>query len=310
LFPADSPARVERARAGYVKGFYMVTTDVFDRLQVLQDILAEKYELEKEIESSPKEMSHMEELVTRLKKEFIEENDKYNATRDTVSFLKQELEDWTSKRERAEKSMDGISTHREYEATDKEIKDATEGEKEARTKLQREDKNLADIKDRLTEREKFLKEQETELAESKGKIEKEVAEFKEKFARLEEKEKEINRDIDPDICFKFERIIRSKQGRGIVAVKGNVCDGCHMILPAQFANKVRRGEEIVFCPYCSRILFFQELESGEAEYFQVDETGSLADFDADFGEDEFDDDDAEEVAYGEEAASGDVEFEE
>ena len=63
-----------------------------------------------------------------------------------------------------------------------------------------------------------------------------------------------------------------------------------MILPAQFANEVREGESIKFCPYCSRILFYEEAEESEMEDFStLDETGSLADFAGDdlddFGED-------------------------
>ena len=63
-----------------------------------------------------------------------------------------------------------------------------------------------------------------------------------------------------------------------------------MILPAQFANDVRTGDKIVFCPYCSRILFYQEIEDGEEEYFQMDDTGSLADLGDDF-DDEYDEED-------------------
>ena len=66
---------------------------------------------------------------------------------------------------------------------------------------------------------------------------------------------------------------------GIVAVKGNVCEGCHMILPAQFANEVHTGDKIVFCPYCSRILYYEEMADGEEHYFPLDDTGSLADLD-------------------------------
>jgi RNase P subunit RPR2 len=82
-------------------------------------------------------------------------------------------------------------------------------------------------------------------------------------------------------------------GRGIVAIKGGVCMGCHMILPAQFANSVRQGEEIVFCPYCSRILFYEEAEQGEEEFFDNDDSGSLADLD-DMEEDDYDEDEEEE----------------
>jgi uncharacterized Zn finger protein (UPF0148 family) len=38
-----------------------------------------------------------------------------------------------------------------------------------------------------------------------------------------------------------------------------------MILTVQFVNEVRKGEGIMFCPYCSRILFYQEESEGELE---------------------------------------------
>ena len=66
-----------------------------------------------------------------------------------------------------------------------------------------------------------------------------------------------------------------------------------MILPAQFANEVHGGDKIVFCPYCSRILFYQELKEGEQEYSHIEDIGSLVDFsdDDDFFGDEYEDDD-------------------
>ena len=37
-----------------------------------------------------------------------------------------------------------------------------------------------------------------------------------------------------------------------------------MILPPQYVNTVRLGARVEFCPYCSRILFYQEDEEGES----------------------------------------------
>ena len=69
-----------------------------------------------------------------------------------------------------------------------------------------------------------------------------------------------------------------------------------MILPANFANEVREGENIQFCPYCSRILYYEEVSEDQAEdYFDISATGSLSDFEDEFDEeeDEFDDETAE-----------------
>ena len=95
------------------------------------------------------------------------------------------------------------------------------------------------------------------------------------------------------MVFKFERIIKNKMGIGIVAIKGNVCMGCHMILPVQFANEVRIGEEYVFCPYCSRILYYEESGEGEEDYFNTEDTGALSDLD-EMEDEEYEEDEEEE----------------
>ena len=265
--------------------------EVFDKLKTLQDILAEKYTLEAKISDAPKDLSTQEELLARLKKEFIEKNANYEEIRVKVLKMKTDLAEAVTNRERGEKGMDTVTTHREYEALDKEIREASDKEQQFRKELQKEEKNLSDLDETLKNDEALIKSQETELNAGKAALAKGIDDMNIKLEDLNREEKTIVPGLDPEILFKFERIIKSKK-TGIVAVKGNVCDGCHMILPAQFANKVHDGEEIVFCPYCSRILFYEEQEEKEDEYFHLEDTGSLSDFADDL--DDSDDDDIEE----------------
>lgn len=50
----------------------MVTTEIFDRLKSLQVILGRKYELESKIDEAPKQLGSQDELLARMKKEYIE----------------------------------------------------------------------------------------------------------------------------------------------------------------------------------------------------------------------------------------------
>ena len=75
-----------------------------------------------------------------------------------------------------------------------------------------------------------------------------------------------------------------------------------MILPAQFANEVRKGDKIMFCPYCSRILFYEEGEDSEENFFTIEETGSLTDFGDE--DDLLDDEDTDSEIDGDEDSSG------
>ena len=265
--------------------------EVFDRLRELQEVLAEKYDLQTQIEEAPKELSSQDELLARLKKEYIEKNAIYEDVRKKVGKLKSDLAEADASREKSEKAMDSITTHREYEALEKEIREATEREQTIRKELQKEEKYLGELNDSLKNEEALIQRQEEELNSGKTTLQNKIDEFNKKLELLTKREEELTPGIDREIIFKFQRIIKSKHSKGIVAVKGNVCDGCHMILPAQFANDVRSGDKIVFCPYCSRILYYQEVEEGEEEYFQMDDTGSLADLSDEDLDDEYDEED-------------------
>ena len=267
--------------------------EVFDKLKTLQDILSEKIVLEQKILEILRLLITQEELLARMKKSFIEKNQDYDKAKTSESEFRNFLADAESKREKAERNMESITTQREYEALDKEIQDAAGKEQEYRNKLQREERIISELEEQMKQSQALIDQQETELEDRRKSIEAEVASKKAQLKALTEREKSLTPDLDPDVLFKFERIIRNKMGRGIVAIKGGVCMGCHMILPTQFANTVRMGEEIVFCPYCSRILFYEESEQAEEDFFNDEDSGSLSDLD-DMEDEDYDDDEEEE----------------
>jgi predicted nucleic acid-binding Zn-ribbon protein len=267
----------------------------FGKLRELQEILSEKIDLEKEIESVPKMFTAQNELIMRLKKSFIEKNQDYETAKMAESEFREMLIQAEAAREEAEKKMDSISTQREYEALDREIHEAAEREAQYRKDLQQEERRITSLDDQMKQSEAFIEQQEAELNERRAQTEVEITEKKKRVETLQRQEETLTEDMDKELLFKFDRIIRNKKGKGIVSVRGGVCTGCHMILPAQFANDVHEGKEIVFCPYCSRILYHEELSEDEVVIFDTESVGSLADLDdLDEEKDEDDDEDEEE----------------
>lgn len=279
----------------------MLMEEVFERLRQFQDILKERVEIEREIENIPKSLVAQEELLARVKKGYAEKTEQLQDVTTRVAELRNELAEAEASRERAEKLMDTISTQREYEALNKEIRDATDKEHQVRKDLQKEERALAEIEESFKRDESMIQLQESEIQEKKRKISEETSAKQARVAELRTSEKTATEGIDTEITFKFERIIRSKQGLGIVPVRGYVCSGCSMILPAQFVNEVRQGNKIVFCPYCSRVLHYQEAEESAGDLIADIESGSLADLD-DFS------DEAEEDSYDEDSDDSDKEM--
>ncbi|HSV56263.1 MAG TPA: C4-type zinc ribbon domain-containing protein [Magnetospirillaceae bacterium] len=277
----------------------MLMEEVFDRLRQYQDILRERVVIEKEIEDIPKSLVAQEELLARVKKGYQEKSEQLQAIYSRAAVIRNELIEAETARERAEKQMDSISTQREYEALNKEIRDSTDKEHHLRKELQKEERTLAEIEESFRRDESMIQLQESEIQEKKRRIAEETERKQTRVADLRISEKSATEGIDMEITFKFERIIRSKQGLGIVPIRGYVCSGCSMILPAQFVNEVRQGNRIVFCPYCSRVLHHKETEESAGDIIADIESGSLADLD-DFSYDE-----AEEDSFDEESEETD-----
>ena len=270
----------------------MVTEEVFDKLRELQDILARKNQLESEISDAPKLLVKHEDLLARYKTNYIKKNEDYEVKRQTVNTLKADLFETEQRREHTEKGMDSITTQREYDALEREIQEATKKEAELRKEILKDEAVCKRLDEEIKSEEEMIERQEKELTERRDALEKDIAAKKDELASLAAGEQRLAPDLDRDTLFKFDRIIKNKQGIGIVPVQGNVCMGCHMILSAQFAIEVREGKSIMYCPYCSRILYYQEssLDSAQDMMFDESDMGSLADLDDPIEDDTSDDD--------------------
>ena len=288
----------------------MVTTEVFENLKKLQEILVQKYELEGKKNDAPKQLSTQEDLLAKTQKEYIELKSNYDSTQDKVTQLKTQLEEAVKSREEGEKGVANSTTHREYEALEKQITEAKLLEEQVRKDLQKEEKELAELNERLKNTEESIKFNEDELNSSRESLNKELSSYDNKLSKLKVEEDKVTKNINniyskeenaelkaQEILFKFQRIIQ-RNSEGIVSVRNGVCSGCHMILPANFANEVREGEDINFCPYCSRILYYEEVaEDQQEDYFDIGAAGSLAGLDEDFEDEdsEFGEDEDEET---------------
>ncbi len=262
----------------------MEEAEIFARLNQLQEDLSEQFALEEEIVKLPRDLKVKQELLDKINLEYIEEHARSESAKDELKSLRIQYDDAVRARENAEKQMELISTQREFEALEKEIKDAASKEQSLLKQLHVKEKQVNEFGERLTEKEQLMMLQKQEVDAEASKIEALLEEKQKQLKNLEKKcTGYIGGDIDEDLYNKFCNIVKNKKGKGIVPIHGLVCQGCHIVLPNQFVNEVRAAKEIEFCPYCSRILFYEESEGAEDTFRKhvedVDiEEGGLSDF--------------------------------
>ncbi len=53
----------------------------------------------------------------------------------------------------------------------------------------------------------------------------------------------------------YDTLRRAKGGRAVALLEGTLCQGCLISLPTSEAQRVRRGDSLVHCSHCGRILY-------------------------------------------------------
>jgi hypothetical protein len=68
--------------------------------------------------------------------------------------------------------------------------------------------------------------------------------------------------VRPDVLKRYGAI-RIRRGLALAAVASGNCSGCNMNIPPQLFNVLQRGNSIETCPYCHRIIYWEELMKDE-----------------------------------------------
>jgi hypothetical protein len=251
--------------------------EIYNTLSKLQVVLAKMFEVEDEIKEIPMALADKEAVLQKTKITYLELHEKSEKVKEELKTLRIRLDEAGVKRETCEKMMETITQAREFETLQKEIEEAKNAEQTLRKGLIAKEKFYDELNAKLSIQEEIMAQQTEEVEEETKVKDQLVAEKQAVLDQIIAEKDELAKDFDQNLLFKFERIIRNKGGIGIVPIHGIVCEGCHMTLPAQFVNDVRRSttmdsegireeDDIHFCPYCSRVLYYEE--SAEDQHFE------------------------------------------
>jgi predicted nucleic acid-binding Zn-ribbon protein len=83
-----------------------------------------------------------------------------------------------------------------------------------------------------------------------------------KNAQAEAIKAELRAKIPHQILGHFDRLV-ARGKKGVAAVRGQVCSGCHMQVPLGVVNTLKQGQDIQLCESCGRYLYLQP--EGEIE---------------------------------------------
>lgn len=244
-------------------------------LKELQEVITEKLNLETEVESIPTGLKNDQIALDEANATLVALTNEFNLVSDEEKSLSIQYTDADHQSTEYQKVVETLNTQREYEAMLKQISEADNLAKSLLVARNAKLDQLKSLKVKLDEQQQLCDDLSSKVAQEKAEVEEKLAGFASKIDELDEKCSQIKEGkISEEAYEKFYSIAKKKGGKGLVPVYGQVCMGCNTVLPMQFVIDLRlkqENDQQDTCPYCSRMIYFQELPVNEEKNYIFDD---------------------------------------
>lgn len=229
-------------------------------------VLKKLQDLDTKILRNKKEISRLPKVVQELE-------EKYSSEKESVKNITQRLEQNLASQKKLELDIQSnnqdinkyenqllsVKTNKEYKALNSEITHRKERNAEIEEKLiefMEEESVLREEKNKFEEL--YQKDQKL-FEDEKAKIDKQIQELEKKVSALESDKDKLAKEIPELLYRKYTRLIEHSNGKAVATLlKNGTCSGCHFTVRPQIMVEVSKGDKIIICENCSRILIAPE----------------------------------------------------
>jgi predicted nucleic acid-binding Zn-ribbon protein len=222
------------------------------RLQELDSRLAE---LTKEIASLPKHIAEIEKKLESHQRKLDADRAALSANQKDRKKHEGDIQIQEQKISKLKDQMLQAKTNDQYKAFQHEIEFCE-------TEIRRAEDRILDLMSESEALEKNVKTAEVSLKAEKAQVETEKQQARERteadqkaVAELQATRKSTVTSMSPAVYGNYERI-RGRRGAAVAEVIDGRCSVCHIVVRPQYLQDLKRGEQVLMCESCQRILFY------------------------------------------------------
>jgi len=231
------------------------------------EMLLKLQEIDYDLMELDRSKDYLPDMINNLTKEiedtsnFLKESEE-RFTQQSLYRKKLELdiEQINSELDKLQKQMRDIKTNREYDALVNEIANRKIKISDSEEELLKALTEIDELQDRIKEYKEKLAEVEKGNQVQLESLQKELNSIGTKIKQKEDERKNVSIRMNKYMLSTYERVKKVKGGVAVVPVKKRACSGCYKSLPPQRIQEVKKGDSIITCDSCGRILIWTDEE--------------------------------------------------
>lgn len=103
-----------------------------------------------------------------------------------------------------------------------------------------------------------IRESESKVAGSLQELESKKKDLEQKLDSVLQERNSLAGQVPAEILQRYEQVLKRRKGSAVVPLQKESCGGCHMHLPPQVIVNVKKGQDLVACDSCQRILYLPQ----------------------------------------------------
>lgn len=225
------------------------------KLQVIDYDLGE---LERSKEYIPDMMENLNREIEEARANFSRTEKELTESKLSLNNLELEAKTKQQQLEKLKSQMMSIKTNKEYDALISQIDSTKEhiGERETQ---------ILELIEKVESLESSIDDLKTKSEEIKNQNKKQLAILQQKMdsvgSKIDNKEAErnnIREKVSRRTMSVYERVRKNRGGDVVVTVKKRACGACYKALPPHRIQEIKRGDQIITCDNCGRMLIWQD----------------------------------------------------
>lgn len=150
-----------------------------------------------------------------------------------------------------------IKNNDQYRALEREIRENMGRIRELEEREIALMEDLESLKTTAAEREAALKQDEASVDVDIKALDDRLSNIQAEVETARKNRQGLTEGIDEAWLSRYTRIFNNKGDYALVPVDKGTCGGCHMKIPPQLVQDAKRGDSMVSCSYCGRLLYWQ-----------------------------------------------------
>lgn len=227
-----------------------------EQLIVLQNVDSEIYELNKQLEKAPQEVSTIKQKLETQRNQQAQVEEKIGMLREQERKLNREIEEDNDRVKQSKNKLMMVENSKEYHAMMREMDNLEKTNRLREEEKQAVEEDLAAQNNIKASLDAEIERLDKELQEKQQNLDAQLEGAQAKLDELYKKREAATQEIPQAILSRYE-FIRSKLAHPvIVPVDEGVCHGCYISIPPQSFLELQKGEQILSCPNCQRLIFW------------------------------------------------------